>query len=243
MKRIAALLFGLAAYAFFLATFLYAMLFVEGFGVPKTIDSGPQTPWGEAIAVDLFLLALFATQHSVMARPRFKQQWTRLFPQPIERSIYVLFSTLALALLCWQWRPIIATIWSIDHPAIAHALIGLSFLGWLIVLVSTFLINHFELLGLHQVFNNLAGRAMPAPRFRTPLFYRLVRHPLYFGFMIAFWATPVMTLGHLVFSAAMTAYIVVGALLEERDLVETFGDEYRRYRQRVGMLIPWRRSA
>mgnify|MGYP000911027663 FL=1 len=131
----------------------------------------------------------------------------------------------------------------VSRLAIAHALIGLSFLGWLIVLVSTFLINHFELLGLHQVFNNLAGRAMPAPRYRTPLFYRLVRHPLYFGFLIAFWATPVMTLGHFVFSAAMTAYIVVGALLEERDLVETFGDEYRRYRQRVGMLIPWRRSA
>ena len=240
MSRIAALVFGLASYAVFLITFLYTMFFLEGFLVPKTIDSGPQGPLDEAFAVDILLLALFAIQHSVMARPKFKLWWTGLVPRPIERSTYVLFSTVALALLCWQWRPINAVVWSIDDPAIAGAITGLSFLGWLTVLMSTFLINHFELLGLHQVFNNLIGRAMPAPRFRTPLLYKLVRHPLYLGFMIAFWATPTMTSGHLLFSSAMTLYIFVGVLLEERDLIETFGDDYRRYRKRVGMLIPWR---
>ena len=154
----------------------------------------------------------------------------------------MLLASLALLLLCWQWRPMPSVVWHVSNPELASAIIGLSFVGWLIVLTSTFLINHFELFGLHQVTNNLAGRPMAAPRFRTPLYYKFVRHPLYLGFIIAFWATPTMSVGHLLFAAVTTAYIVVGALLEERDLIEVFGDEYRRYRQRVSMLIPWRRA-
>lgn len=243
MTRIMAMLYGLASYTFSLLTFLYTLLFVEGFVVPKTIDSGPSASLGEALIVNVLLLSLFAVQHSVMARAQFKRWWTQFVPPSIERSTYVLFTTLVLALLCWQWRPMIATVWSIDDPVIASAIVWFSFFGWLIVLLSTFLINHFELFGLHQVFSNLTGGAMPAPRLRTPLLYKFVRHPLYLGFIIAFWATPTMTLGHLLFAALTTTYIMVGILLEERDLVDVFGDDYRRYRERVSMLIPWRRSA
>jgi len=178
----------------------------------------------------------------VMARKPFKQWWTTIVPASVERSTYVLFSSLALILLFWQWRPMSAVVWQIADPRIAAAVVGLSAVGWLIVLTSTFLINHFELFGLHQVANNLAGRPMPTPRFRTPLYYKLVRHPIYLGFIIAFWAAPTMTMGHLLFAAVTTAYIVVGASLEERDLIEVFGDEYRRYRGRVSMLVPWRKS-
>jgi protein-S-isoprenylcysteine O-methyltransferase Ste14 len=211
--------------------------------VPTTIDVGTVVPVTEAIIVNLLLMSIFAVQHSVMARKQFKQWWTQFVPKSVERSTYVLFSTLALALLLWQWRPIPAVVWHIDNPQIAMAVTGLSFAGWLILLTSTFLINHFELFGLHQVANNLTGRAMPTPRFRTPLYYKFVRHPLYLGFIIAFWSAPTMTVGHLLFAAVTTAYIVVGALLEERDLVDLFGDDYRRYRQQVSMLVPWRRSA
>jgi protein-S-isoprenylcysteine O-methyltransferase Ste14 len=163
-------------------------------------------------------------------------------PKSVERSTYVLFTCLALILLFWQWRPMPAAIWNIQHPQIAMAVMGLSFVGWFIVLTSTFLINHFELFGLHQVANNFSGRPMPAPRFRVPLFYKFVRHPLYFGFIIAFWAAPVMTVGHLLFASVTTAYILVAIQLEERDLVDLFGEDYRRYRKRVSMLVPWRRS-
>ena len=178
-----------------------------------------------------------------MARPQFKRWWTQYVPKPVERSTYVLFATLCLALLLWQWRPIPAVIWQIENSRIALAMTGLSLIGFLIVLTSTFLINHFELFGLHQVANNLAGKSMPAPTFRTPFFYKFVRHPIYLGFIIAFWAAPTMSAGHLLFAAVTTAYIIVGILLEERDLVDLFGDDYRRYRQRVSMLIPWRNSA
>jgi protein-S-isoprenylcysteine O-methyltransferase Ste14 len=164
-------------------------------------------------------------------------------PKSVERSTYVLFSSLALILLFWQWRPIPAVVWHFDNPQIAMTMIGLSFAGWLIVLTSTFLINHFELFGLHQVANNLVAREMPTPRFRTPLYYKFVRHPIYLGFIIAFWAAPTMTVGHLLFAAVTTAYIFVGILLEERDLVDLFGDDYRRYKDRVSMLVPWRKSA
>jgi protein-S-isoprenylcysteine O-methyltransferase Ste14 len=243
MGRFVAFLYGLVAYAVFFVTFLYALGFVEGLVVAKTIDTGPAAPVLEALIVNLLLMSVFAVQHSVMARKQFKAWWTQFVPASVERSTYVLFASLALALLIWQWRPMPAVVWQIADPGVAHAMIGLSMVGWLIVLTSTFLINHFELFGLHQVANNLAGRPMPDVRFRTPLLYKLVRHPIYLGFIIAFWAAPTMTVGHLLFAAVTTAYIFVGIFLEERDLIEMFGDEYCRYRQRVSMLVPWRRSA
>jgi methanethiol S-methyltransferase len=243
MSRFAAFLYGLVAYVVFFLTFLYAIGFVEGLVVPKGIDTGPAGPMTEALVIDLLLMSLFAVQHSVMARKPFKQWWTQFVPASVERSTYVLFASLALLLLFWQWRPLLGVVWQISDSQIAAAIASLSFLGWLLVLTSTFMINHFELFGLHQVVNNLAGRTMPEPRFKTPLLYNFVRHPIYLGFMIAFWATPVMTLGHLLFAAVTTTYIFVGIFLEERDLVELFGDEYRRYRKTASMLIPWRKSA
>jgi protein-S-isoprenylcysteine O-methyltransferase Ste14 len=237
---LAAFLYGLAAYLVFFVTFLYTVGFVADLVVPKTIDSGPVTPFTEALVIDLLLLTLFAVQHSVMARKQFKQWWTQYVPKPIERSTYVLFASLALILLVWQWRPIPEIVWHIEEPEIAAVILGISFLGWLIVLTSTFLINHFELFGLHQVANNLTGAEASPLKFRTPLYYKLVRHPIYLGFVIAFWVAPIMSAGHLLFAAVTTAYIFVGIFLEERDLVEMFGDEYRRYRQRVSMLVPWR---
>jgi protein-S-isoprenylcysteine O-methyltransferase Ste14 len=243
MGRFIAFLYGLVSYVVFFASFLYAIGFVESLVVPKTIDSGTAAPLAEAVIVDLLLMSLFAIQHSVMARPQFKQWWTRLVPKSVERSTYVLFASLALLLLFWQWQPMPAMVWQIGNPQIAMVVVGLSFVGWLIVLTSTFLINHFELFGLHQVANNLTGRAMPAQSFRTPLYYKFVRHPIYLGFIIAFWAAPIMTIGHLLFAAVTTAYIFVGITLEERDLITVFGDEYRRYKDRVSMIVPWRKSA
>jgi protein-S-isoprenylcysteine O-methyltransferase Ste14 len=241
--RIIAFFYGIAAYGIFFVTFLYAIGFVEDLVVPKTIDNGTVGPTMQALIVNLLLMSVFAIQHSVMARKQFKQWWTQFVPHSIERATYVLLASLALALLFWQWQPMPAVVWQIDDTRIAMALIGLSLVGWLIVLTGTFLINHFELFGLHQLANNLAGRPMPAPRFRTPLYYKLVRHPIYLGFIIAFWAAPTMTVGHLVFAAVTTAYIFVGASLEERDLVDLFGEDYRRYKGRVSMLVPWRKSA
>lgn len=243
MGRLLALLYGIVSYFVFFVVFLYAIGFVTALGVPKTIDTGAAAPLLEALTIDILLMSIFAIQHSVMARPQFKQWWTRLVPKSVERSTYVLFSSLALVLLFWQWRPIQGLAWQINDPRIAMAVIGLSLVGWLIVLTSTFLINHFELFGLHQVANNLTGRPMPAPRFRTPLYYNFVRHPIYLGFIIAFWAAPKMTMGHLLFAAVTTAYIFVGIMLEEHDLTTVFGDDYRRYRQRVSMIVPWRKSA
>jgi protein-S-isoprenylcysteine O-methyltransferase Ste14 len=243
MSAFIALLYGIVAYVTFAATFLYAIGFVSDRVVPKTIDSGAAGPVAEALVINLALMAIFAIQHSVMARKQFKRWWTRYVPPSVERSTYVLLSSIALILLFGNWRPIPTVIWQIDHPQLAIAITALALAGWLIVLSSTFLINHFELFGLHQVANNLAGRQLPAPRFQTPLYYKLVRHPLYLGFIIAFWATPTMSAGHLLFAAVTTAYILVGIVLEERDLVDLFGDEYRRYKSRVSMLVPWRKSA
>jgi methanethiol S-methyltransferase len=242
MLRFTAFLFGAVSYLTFLVTILYAIGFVSGLVVPKTIDTGAKSPAFEALAMNLVLMSLFAVQHSVMARKEFKQWWTRFIPKSVERSTYVLFASLTLLLLFWQWRPLPDTVWHVEEPEIAMTITGFSFLGWVIVFTSTFLINHFELFGLHQVATNLAGRKMPAPTFRTPLFYNFVRHPIYLGFIIAFWAAPTMSTGHLLFAVVTTAYIFVGILLEERDLIDMFGDEYRRYRQRVSMLLPWRKS-
>src|SRR5665213_4021971 len=241
--RFVAFLYGLAAYAVFFASFLYAIGFVSGLVVPKTIDTGSVVPITETLIVNILLMSLFAVQHSVMARRQFKEWWTQYVPKSVERTTYVLFASLALVLLFWQWRPIPTVVWHVANPQIAMAIIGLSFVGWLVVLTSTFLINHFELFGLHQVANNLAGRAMPTSHFRTPLYYKLVRHPIYLGFIIAFWAAPTMTIGHLRSAAVTTAYIFVGIALEERDLITVFGDEYRRYKDRVSMIVPWRKSA
>jgi methanethiol S-methyltransferase len=243
MSRFILFFYGLASYVVFFVTFLYAIGFVSGLVVPKTIDTGTVVPMAEALIVNLLLMSVFAIQHSVMARKQFKQWWTQFVPKSVERSTYVLLASLALVLLFWQWRPIPTVVWQIDNAQIAMAVTGLSLVGWLIVLTSTFLINHFELFGLHQVANNLAGRPMPALRFRTPLYYQFVRHPIYLGFIIAFWAAPTMTVGHLLFAAVTTAYIVIGILLEERDLVDLFGDDYRRYKDRVSMLVPWRKAA
>jgi methanethiol S-methyltransferase len=242
--KVAAFLYGLAAYLVFFCTFLYAIGFVSGLIVPKTIDTGAVVPITEALIVNILLMSLFAVQHSVMARRQFKEWWTQYVPKSVERSTYVLLASLALLLLVWQWRPIPTVVWQVTDPPIAMAITGVSFVGWLLVLTSTFLINHFELFGLHQVANNLAGRPMPAVRFKTPVLYKIVRHPIYLGFIIAFWAAPVMTVGHLLFAAVTTAYIFVGIFLEERDLVELFGDEYRRYKERVAMLVPfWRKAS
>src|SRR6201996_1554627 len=220
LGRLIGFLYGLIAYLVFFGTILYAIGFVTGLFVPKTIDTGTVVPLAEAPVVNLLLMALFAVQHSVMARKQFKQWWTQYVPKSVERSTYVLFASLALILLFWQWQPLPNVVWHIENAQVAAGVTGISLIGWLLVLPSTFLINHFELFGLHQVANNLTGQPMPAPRFRTPLFYGLVRHPIYLGFIIAFWAAPTITVGHLLFAAVTTAYIVVAIQLEERDLID-----------------------
>ena len=239
MGRFLGLLYGVVAYLVFFGTILYAIGFVEGLLVPKAIDTGAVVPVAEAVIVNLLLMSLFAVQHSVMARKPFKRWLTQYVPVSIERSTYVLLASLCLVLLFWQWRPMPAVVWQVADPNLALAMIGVSMIGWGMVFLSTFLINHFELFGLHQVANNLVGRPMPPVRFRTPVLYKVVRHPIYLGFIIAFWVAPTMTVGHLLFAAVTTAYIFVGIALEERDLIALFGDEYRNYRKRVAMIVPF----
>jgi protein-S-isoprenylcysteine O-methyltransferase Ste14 len=243
MSHAARLTYALICYAVFLLAFLYAVGFLGDVVVPKTVDDGSIVDPGLAVAVDVSLLTLFALQHSVMARPRFKVWWTRIVPKPIERSTYVLLASLALLLLFWQWRPLPAIVWSISEPVAAGLLMGLFWMGWLVVLASTFMISHLDLFGLKQAIQGWRSTAPDEAAFTTPLLYRHVRHPIYLGFVIAFWATPTMTDGHLLFAAVATVYILVGIQLEERDLVAFFGDRYRRYRREVGMLLPRLRGA
>ena len=241
LKRIAFFVYGSVSYLIFLGTFLYAIAFIGNFGVPRTLDGAATGPLVVAFAIDVALLTLFAVQHSVMARKWFKDWWTRIVPQQVERSTYVLFSSLALILLFWQWRPLGGVVWSVEDPVGRMVLRGFFAFGWALVLLSTFLINHFDLFGLRQVWLNLLGRPYVTLRFGTPGPYRLVRHPLYVGWLFAFWCTPTMTLAHLLFSIATTAYILIAIQLEERDLVREHGDAYDSYRREVPMLIPFTR--
>jgi protein-S-isoprenylcysteine O-methyltransferase Ste14 len=237
-KRVLFFAYGAAAYLIFLATFLYAIAFVGGFLVPRRLDGPTETSLPVAIAIDCGLLAVFAVQHSVMARRWFKERWTQIIPWTIERSTFVLFASLALLLLFWQWRPIGIEIWSVENEAARAVLWTLFATGWATVLVVTFLINHFDLFGLRQVWLPLIGRPYTRVQFVTPLPYRFVRHPLYFGFLLAFWMTPHMTLAHLLFAVATTAYIVLAIQFEERDLVAEHGATYEAYRREVPMLVP-----
>ena len=244
--RLGGLVYGVVVYAAFLAVFLYAVAFVVDASIvvggsdlaPRTVDrGGPATAASVALVVDTLLLLLFAVQHSVMARAGFKRWWTRIIPAPLERSTFVLFATGCLAVLMWWWHPIPEQVWTVSGGATRAVLTAVSLAGWLLVLASTFLINHFDLFGLRQVVANARGSTLPAYRFVTPLWYGVVRHPIYLGFLIAFWVTPTMTAGHLLFAVVTTGYILVGIRLEERDLVRAFDEDYRSYRRRVPMLV------
>ena len=239
MSRAAAFVYGVLAYVMFLGAILYSIGFVANLMIlPKTIDSGAPGPVMPSIAINTILLGIFAIQHSVMARRGFKAWWTRFVPPVVERSTYVLFANLALILLLWKWQPLPELVWHVENPVAAAALVALSLLGWGMVFLSTFLINHFDLFGLKQVIDNLRAMQIEDPQFRTPLLYKFVRHPLYLGFIIAFWAAPEMTVGHLFFAIATTGYIFIGLLLEERDMVAMFGQTYVNYQRRVSMIVP-----
>ena len=239
MKRALALVYGLLAYVFFVATFAYAIGFIGNIGVSKTIDTGFESPFPIAVAINLALLGVFAVQHSVMARKGFKRWWTQIVPPVIERSTYVVAATAALALVLWQWRPMPGVVWDLTGTAADPVFQVLFWLGWGILLLSTFLLNHFQLFGLSQVWSNFSGRETSEPAFRTPSLYRVVRHPLYLGFVIAFWSAPRMTVGHLLFSIGCTGYILLGIFFEERDLISSYGHTYLEYCRRVPMLLPF----
>ncbi|HEY6451330.1 MAG TPA: NnrU family protein [Steroidobacteraceae bacterium] len=240
---IIAAIYGLVAYVAFFASFLYAIGFVGDLLVPKTIDSGAVGALPQALIIDLVLLGLFAVQHSVMARPGFKAVWTRIVPRSVERSTYVLISSLLLGLICWQWRPIAGVVWDVTTPLFRQLLLGVFALGWVILLLSSFMINHFDLFGLRQVYLRVRGLDYTPPHFVQRAFYKFVRHPIMLGFVISFWAAPHMSLGHLVFSVATTAYIFVGIFFEERDLMQYHGADYGAYRARVPMIFPTGRRA
>jgi protein-S-isoprenylcysteine O-methyltransferase Ste14 len=243
MARIGALIYGFIAYALFFLTFLYAIGFVGNVVVPKSIDSPAGSFSATSLLIDALLLGLFAVQHSGMARQEFKRWWTKMVPAPIERSTYVLIASLCLDLMYWQWRPMDKSIWDVQNATGASVLQGLYFLGWLIVLGSTFMVNHFDLFGLRQVALYAKGNPYTPVGFKSPMLYRFVRHPIYLGFLIAFWATPKMTLGHLVFAIGTTGYILLAIQLEEKDLTATFGTAYEQYREQTSMLVPLARRS
>jgi protein-S-isoprenylcysteine O-methyltransferase Ste14 len=236
--RVGFFAYGLLCYLMFLAVYAYMVGFMGNLVVPRSIDSDPTTPWPLAIGVNLLLIAVFGVQHSVMARPTFKNWWTRIVPRPVERSTYVLLSNLCLILLFWQWRAIDVVLWDVQNPAARALLWGLFASGWLLVVFATLLLNHFDLFGLRHVWLHLLGRPYTKLVFQVPLLYGRVRHPLYLGWLIAFWATPTMTVGHLLFSAGMSAYILIGIYFEERNLMQAHGRSYEEYRRRVPMLVP-----
>ena len=242
MARLATFLYGIVCYAVFFAVFLYGIGFIGGFMTPTLLDGPPRSPLGHALAIDLALLGAFAVQHSGMARPAFKRWWTRIVPEVIERSTYVLVSSLAMIALYAYWEPIDGVVWSIHEGPARLAVIGLYLAGWLLLLYSTFLIDHFDLFGLKQVWRRLTGKAYVPPQFHTPSLYRIVRHPLYIGWLTIFWAAPTMTSAHLLFALATTIYILAAIQLEERDLVSAFGERYVEYRRRTPMLMPRLRS-
>jgi len=243
MRRVLFFAYGLVAYVLFLGTFLYAVGFVGGAAVPKSINSGVEGPVGQAVIINILLLSLFVIQHTIMARPAFKNWWTGIVPKPIERSTFVLLTCCVLILMFWQWRPITGSVWNVQQTWARVLLLAVFCFGWLLVLYSSFLIDHFELFGLRQVYLPLVGREYTPPVFVERSVYKLVRHPLMAGFLIAFWATPDMTGGHLLFAVMTTAYIFFGTYVEERDLLRAHGEEYRAYRERTPMLVPWARGS
>lgn len=238
MQRIVFFLYGVACYAATVLALVYAAGFIANVGVPKSIDTAPSMHAMKAVLIDLGLLGLFAVQHSVMARRGFKRLWTRVVPAPIERSTFCLFAAAALGLMMWKWQPMGGTVWTVESPAVRIVLYGVGLLGWALVYCSSFLINHFELFGLRQVWLHLRGRPYTPVRFSEPALYRVVRHPLYLGLILAAWSTPVMTAAHLLFAVGVAGYILVGIRFEERDLVHEHGTRYAAYRRRVPMLLP-----